>query len=94
MSLCISLIGEVTDDSSQELADDVNLALNDLGVIEYEFTPQVISDDILLPSIDTKCSEIDYLQYVAAKLNEDPLWKRFHTPAHISRCKRTIYFRE
>jgi hypothetical protein len=75
MSLCISLDGKTGSYRSQELVDYVNNTLNKIGIMGHEINTKLIANDVILPGIDTKTYEISSLQFVAAKLNENPAWK-------------------
>jgi hypothetical protein len=75
MSLCISLDGEADHYYSQHLVDNVNRTLKEIGIMDHEIAPQLINSDVILPCIDTKSFDIDCLQFVAAKLKEDPAWR-------------------
>jgi hypothetical protein len=75
MSLCISLNGEIGYYRSQELVDYINNTLEEIGITGQGITTKSIANDVILPGIDTKTSEVSSLQFVAAKLNENPAWK-------------------
>lgn len=74
MSLTITLAGRRNEYDIKRLVTDVNEGIRKIGILDYEFTPKVVSKDIILPEINLSTSDIDYLKFIAAKLRENPKW--------------------
>jgi hypothetical protein len=74
MSLSISLAGEIGYYYSQELVDNVNFTLKEIGITDREITTKHMANDVVLPYVDTKCFNIDCLQFVAANLMKNSAW--------------------
>lgn len=74
MSLIISLKGKKYEYYSREQAVAINKGLREIGILDYEFTPKVISKDVILPKKTLSRADIDYLKFIAAKLRENPKW--------------------
>lgn len=72
MSLIIRLIGHKYG-LRKEIAY-INEELSQCGLPEYRYSPKVFPSDTVLPWINCRRSDIDYLKFIAAKLQENPKW--------------------
>jgi hypothetical protein len=74
MSLIITLDGRKNEYDIQRQVSSVNEGLKEIGILNYEFSPKSLSDDVILPWLKLSTSDLDYLKFVAAKLKGDSHW--------------------
>lgn len=75
MSLVITLSGQEGEHYARQGMANVNSGLKKIGILNHELTLQSISKETVLPYLNLKYYDIERLQFVAAKLKENPQWK-------------------